>query len=455
MAMNKKTSLTLKFAEKIVHADPLSCSEAVMEAKCGLMDYIAVCFGAKRESGVSKLISIMQQQGGKEIVPIIGQNSKLSQWQAALVNGYSGHVLDFDDVHSDVRGHPSTVILPTLISVVSKENITGKQFLAAYIIGIEAMARLGEAIGSKHYLRGWHNTSTLGVIAAAVSAGYLKGFTAKQIAMLIGFATTQASGLRVHFGTETKPLHAGLAAQAAIMAVSFVENEISCSELSLDGELGFFGVYGQGSDFAETFLLKNWGETWKINKPGLWFKIYPFCSAAHHAADAAIELLSTYNFSQENIKEIIITFPPKGDAALIHQHPKNCSQGRFSVEYVVALVLAGQPLTMNNFRNIGIPINIQKLMKVTRRCYDASIKPTANAVPRGRFTIVQVLTKDEKSYSVRVDCPKGAPGNGVSLIELKEKMMNLVNCEELSEKLFSEITHLNSSENLKTLLTLL
>ena len=120
--------------------------------------------------------------------------------QAALVNGYMGHALGFDDVHSDVRGHPSTVILPTLLSLSANGQVTGKRFLQTYIVGVEIMARLGQAIGNSHYLRGWHNTSTLGIIAAAAAGGFLKEFSAIQLAQTLGSAATQAGGLRNQFG---------------------------------------------------------------------------------------------------------------------------------------------------------------------------------------------------------------------------------------------------------------
>lgn len=454
MKVNKTASLTYSFAEKIVSADPLKCEEAVIQAQYGIIDYLAASFAGSKDEGVHKLISIMEEEGGREIAPVIGHKKRFSELQAALINGFSGHVLDFDDVHSEVRGHPSTVILPTFISIAASGRVTGRKLLASYIIGVEVMARLGKAIGSNHYLRGFHNTSTLGTIAAAVAAAYLKGFTALDIAKVIGFAATQASGLRVQFGTETKPLHAGLAAQAAIKAVKFVEHGLNGTISALDGELGFFNVYGEGSHFAEPNLLNDWGKTWRIVNPGLWFKIYPFCSATHHAAEAALDLRK-YEVEADNIKEIIVIFPTKGDAALIQRHPKTGEQGRFSVEYVVALALKGYPLTLSNFQKVEIAEDIQKLIAKTRRVYDDSIVPAANSVPSGRFTIVRIITEDGEQFEARVDCPKGAAGNPLSRTELELKLKQSVMSHELTEKLLKEISKLSTTDNLKELLDLL
>lgn len=81
-----------------------------------------------------------------------------------MLNGFIAHALDFDDVHSEVRGHPSAVIVPALMASAARGH--DERLLGAYIVGVEVMARLGESIGSRHYEKGWHNTGTLGAIAA-------------------------------------------------------------------------------------------------------------------------------------------------------------------------------------------------------------------------------------------------------------------------------------------------
>jgi 2-methylcitrate dehydratase PrpD len=54
-------------------------------------------------------------------------------------------------------------------------GLSGERFLAAYAVGVETVARLGLSIGADHYAKGWHNTATLGGIAAAVAAGFATG----------------------------------------------------------------------------------------------------------------------------------------------------------------------------------------------------------------------------------------------------------------------------------------
>ncbi|MGP7816715.1 MmgE/PrpD family protein [Niallia sp. 01092] len=430
MAVNKET-LTAKFVQSILNSDPLASKRVIQYAKMGIIDYLASSYAAKEDYSVKKLCRLIDLEDEKRGAPIIGQSKKASPIQAALINGFIGHALDYDDVHAEVRGHPSTVILPVLFSLAGKNpKIEGARLLAAYIIGVEVMARFGQAVGKDHYVKGWHNTGTLGIIAAAVSGGYLLGFNEEELCKVIGFAATQASGLRFQFGTETKPLHAGLAAQAALQSIDFIEIGLSGSLTGLDGRVGFFSVYGEGADFASPFLLNDWNKSWKIE--GLWFKLYPFCSAACHAADAALELMNETSVKIEEMKEITIIYPPGGDAALVEQNPRTGEQGRFSAEYIVASILLQFPLTLEHFQPVEIKAEIKKLMKIIKREYDESIHPAVDSMPKGRFTIVQIVTNSNEIISKRVDAPKGSPNNPLTLDKLKEKLDNSIEDQALS-----------------------
>ncbi|MFM1652125.1 MmgE/PrpD family protein [Brevibacillus sp. B_LB10_24] len=446
-------TLTGELARLAVSARP--GREAMAAARSGVVDYLASSFAARGDAGIAKLWEVFAAEGGNADVPVIGQQRRASFLQAALLNGYLGHALDFDDVHADVRGHPSTVILPALLSVAAAGRLSGERFLAAYAVGVETMARLGLSIGPDHYAKGWHNTATLGTIAAAVAAGYAMGFPEEEMEKAIGFAATQTSGLRAQFGTEAKPLHAGLAAQAGLLAVKLAQSGFGGSRRALDGKLGFFGLYGDLA-LAEQVLVKDWGKPWKIADPGLWFKVYPFCSAAHHAADAALELANSGAFSAAEIEHVEIAFPPGGDAALVERRPQTGEQGRFSVEYVVALALHGVPLSLGSFANAPIPADILRFMQRIERSYDATVQPAPHAVPKGRFTIVKVITREGRVYAARVDRPRGAPGNCLSPAELQQKLTDaLPDDQARAEQVIAAIAGLHSEADLQNLLALL
>ncbi|ALS26411.1 MmgE/PrpD family protein [Paenibacillus sp. 32O-W] len=431
-----RDTVTLSFVEKLWNTP---FSRASMEkAKYGLMDYIASSYAGKDDTGVAKLVRMARLEGGHPLAPVLFHSMDVSPSQSALINGFMGHALDYDDVHSQVRGHPSTVILPALLAVCDA-GTTGRRFLEAYIIGVEAMARIAQALTNEHYERGFHNTGTTGVLAATLAGAYLKSYSVEKACLALGFATTQASGLRVHFGTETKPLHAGLAASSAVRALLLADADVQANKASLDGEIGFFAVFGQGIERARELLLQESGPAWRIETPGLWFKLYPFCSGAYYGVHAAEKIGP---IPLERIAGIEIIFPHRSDAALVHRNPSNGEEGRFSIEYITALILSGRGLRPDDFQRVPIGEDIRSYMEKMKRI-------NVFDVPAGRrYTQITVKLTDGNTISETGDCPKGSPGNPVTEQELISKFAGIVKSEHASVVL-DRILKLDETENVQ------
>jgi 2-methylcitrate dehydratase PrpD len=405
--------LTAAFLDKLRQM-PVS-GESLEKAKYGLLDYIASAFAGRADAGVLKLIRVAEEEGGRPAAPVLFHGRRVSRGQSALVNGFMGHALDFDDVHAEVRGHPSTVILPALIALADRGG-DGRRFLEAYVVGVEAMARIAQALTNEHYERGFHNTATAGALAAAIAGAHYLDWPAERTARALGLAATQAGGLRVHFGTETKPLHAGLAAAAAVRSLLFAEADMQASRASLDGRLGFFAVFGRGEERAREALLRD-DAVPRIVRPGLWHKLYPFCSAAYFGWHAAEQLGPV---PLERIDGIEIAFTGRSDAALIHQRPANGEEGRFSIEYVAALILSGRGIRAGDFRRVPIDGEIRAYMDRMRRVN------VFDEPPGVRYTRITVRLKDGGTLSAVGDRPKGSAGNPVTEEELERKFDEVV-----------------------------
>ncbi|MGX9291968.1 MmgE/PrpD family protein [Bacillus sp. A015] len=441
--------LTKQLAEAVLLADPLQDQRAVQMAKNGLLDAAAAALAAKEDEGIQKLLQLVEQEGGAAQIPVIGQGKKVSRQSAAMLNGYLIHALDYDDVHSDVRGHPSAVIVPALLSQLTDGKGYGERFLAAYITGVEVMARLGESIGKAHYERGWHNTGTLGAIAGVCAIGYLKHVSREELTKAIGFAGAQSAGIRKQFGTDMKPLQAGIAAKTAVWSMDLACTGFGGSDSVLDGENGFFSLYGD-QELAERRLLEGYGTTWRIASPGLWFKVYPFCSAAHHAADAIRSLMKDQISIQDQIEQVDVIFPPGGDAALTERTPLTGEEGRFSVEYVIALAVFGHTLSLDAFMKKTISPEMRTWMKRVSRGYDQTIDPHPDAVPKGRFTIVKLSLSDGTTISRRVDIPRGAPGHALSIEDIMQKLSSVIDASH-AQRILQAIEEGNGSSYLQLL----
>ena len=134
--------------------------------------------------------------------------------QAALANGAAGHAMDFDDTQLSTTPdrtyglltHPTVPALASTLALAEQRQVSGAAFLEAFLTGFEVECKIAEAIDPDHYRRGFHSTGTAGTFAGAAGAARLLTLDAARTAHAIGIAASLAAGLRVNFGSMTKPL---------------------------------------------------------------------------------------------------------------------------------------------------------------------------------------------------------------------------------------------------------
>lgn len=432
-------TLSQRLVEQIMSTPLISDEKTLHIALQGITDYFACNLQAKNESEITELRRWFAVEGGNQTSWLIGHKTFATARQAALLNGFQAHLLDYDDVHSDVRGHPSAVILSALFAGLPTDNpnyVSSRRFLTAYIIGIEVMARLGQAVNPHHYTKGWHSTATLGGLASVAAICYLHQYDF--LSQAFALAATQAGGLRLVFGTPIKPLHAGFAAQSAIQTVELLKIGIHVDCDFLNPQTGFLAVYAAPNAQLD---LTQWGTPWKIVQPGLWFKTYSYCSAAAYLADATELLREKYRFNLSDITQIELIFPPQSDAALIYHSPTIQQQGRFSAEYIVAKKLLGEPLDFSAFGNNAVSPEVNAIMQKSVRIYEENHQVT-------RYATVKVRLKNGEFYQQRIDAPKGSPPNPYSDEDLYQKLAFAIQNNELSEEFFQHIRQLKNEQNM-------
>src|ERR1700761_569625 len=135
-------------------------------------------------------------------VALAARDHRVTRLAAGLPEGarwaVAGHVLDFDDLHMPSTTHVSAVCVPTALATDGGAR--------AYLAAAGVMARLGTALGWRHYSAGWHATCTAGAPAAAVTAAVARGLDADATARAIALAIPGASGVQKAFGTAAKSL---------------------------------------------------------------------------------------------------------------------------------------------------------------------------------------------------------------------------------------------------------
>lgn len=393
--------------ESIWEETPISNREVLREVKRGLIDFYSSSALANKEELVLNLI---KQEGllSRGDISIFGQNEKVDVRGAALIQGFQAHYHDMDDVHSDLRGHPSAVILPALLAVLQEEveeNVTIERFMNAYVIGIEIAAYLGEELNPDLYEIGYHTTSFLGGIAAVSAIAYLFNFTTEECIEMQAITMSQASGYRFQFGTDMKALQAGLAARQAVDSYYLYKAGIRGNKSIFQGMESFI------SNFKFDFNIARKPKTWKILDPGIWLKIYPFCSAAFRIADASLKFTG---LQLSDIEKINLTFPYKRDAALLYTHPKNGREGQFSAEYVTLIGLEKGKFERIDFSEDKNLSPYSPYFDMIQRSYNESEDDN-------QFSEIKIRKKNGQILENKVYHPKGSPKNPLTDREVLNK----------------------------------
>ncbi|MGA1805269.1 MmgE/PrpD family protein [Rhizobium sp. HT1-10] len=396
-------TLTTRFAEAILSADPLADSAAVTAARTAIIDYLACAIAGAGDRTTEILRTALGgSTSGKAV--LIGRRGGSDPLTAAVINGYAGHVLDYDDVHASVRGHPTAVIIPALLAFAAEHELRADAFLSAYIVGLEAMARLGLSIGVKHYENGFHATATLGTMGAAAALSSLTRASVKETAVALGLAATQSTGLRLQFGYDAKPYHAGMAARAGLLAKRLAAAGFGGACDFLDNPVGFYSAFAFGAA-QPPLVVENWGTPWQIVSPGLTLKAYPCCTASHPVAAIGVDL-HREGTAADMVEQVTFTFPPGADAALAVTHPNTGIEARFSPEYVFAAALTDGALRLDHFDDRPVQPGLLALSAKARRRHDDSA-PRMSSDPKTRFVVVDVTLRDGSTLSRRFD---GLPG---------------------------------------------
>ena len=222
--------------------------EVVHAAKRVVMDTLGVIIAGSQEPAGKIISSFVRNLGEKPRATVVGAGFRTSSPNAALTNGTMAHALDYDDFnYMGGSGHPSIALLPAVLAIGEDLRASGKAVLEALILGFELWAKLlGSGIDPRS--QGFHPTPVIGTMGAAAAAAKLLGLDVKQTQMVMGIASTHASGLARNRGTMTKPYHGGNAARSGVVAAMLVKEGFTAATDIIDGKFGFCDAFAGGAD---------------------------------------------------------------------------------------------------------------------------------------------------------------------------------------------------------------
>lgn len=343
---------------------PLS---AIDIAKNAFLDTVGVALAGSRET-TSKIISdFVRDIGGSPAATVIRQALKSSAPNAALANGTAAHAMDYDDNAMPMRAHASAVLVPSVFALAEEESVSGKDILAAYVIGREVGGKVGDAMGGQHWSEGWHSTSTVGVIAAAAAASKILKLNAQTTARALSIAASQASGLKAQFGTMSKPFQAGMAARNGVTAAMLAHLGFSANENIFEDDFGYFKVLGKRNKADYARIPRDLGNPWDILEHGVIVKPNP--GVAFTSIEALLRLIKSHSILPDRVKSIEARISSRflaGHRSDLLSQPETAMEGRFSIEFNIAIALLEGQAGLAQFTDekVQSPLSRETMKKI-------------------------------------------------------------------------------------------
>jgi 2-methylcitrate dehydratase PrpD len=359
---------------------------------------------------------------------VIGSSIKAPVRFAAFANGVGIHADDYDDTQLAVAEdrvyglltHPTAPVLPATLALAETRSMSGKDLMLAYNLGVEVECKIAEAIAPRHYDEGFHTTGTVGVFGSATAAAKLYGLDRGRVLIALGIAASEGAGLRENFGTMTKPFHAGRAAENGVVAADMAKLGWTAADTILEAPRGFFHAAGGGFDPGA--IMGKLGKPWTFVSPGISIKPFPSGSLSHPGMSEMLDLIKEHHITADQVERVRVGTSHNGPNALIHHHPTDSLQAKFSMEFCMAALLMYGKAGLSEFNDevVNRPAVQEMIKKV-----DFVVDPVAEAAGFNKMTtIIDIRLKDGRTVSGRADFAKGSPANPISYEEVAGKFLD-------------------------------
>jgi 2-methylcitrate dehydratase PrpD len=327
-------SPTKALADYVVQAQPGDLPAAVTkEAARTFVNWLGCAVGGAHHETLDIAIAALSPFAGAGTASVLGRNERTDPLHAALFNGISSHIFDFDDTHLRTVIHPAGPVASALLAFAEYQPVSGAAFLNALVLGIEVECRIGNAVYPEHYDIGWHITGTTGVFGAAAAIGKLLGLDAQRLSWAFGLAATQPVGLREMFGTMTKSFHPGRAAQNGFTAALLAASGYTSSEHGIEAKRGWANVLSTAHNYAE--ITEGLGAHYEILANT--YKPFACGIVIHPAIDGCIQLREAHHLDPAAIAKVDLRVHHLVLELTGKTAPKTGLEGKFSVFHAAAM----------------------------------------------------------------------------------------------------------------------
>jgi 2-methylcitrate dehydratase PrpD len=413
------TSVAESLADQAAAIAAGSIPRAVRErAEELLIDVVGLCVAARNTDYINSVKGAIDAGGA---CTAIGHTTTYGAEQAALVNGTAAHGEDFDDTFEGGPVHSSAVIAPAVLAACERYGRDGGAALAGFVTGVETLCRMSMVIPKAIHKAGFHPTSILGTMGAALGASTAMGLDRRKTVDALGIAGSLASGIIEYLaeGAWTKRLHAGWAAQAGLQAARLGQQGFLGPRTVFEGTHGLFNGFARSVEGDYSVLSRDFGRKWYME--AITFKPYATGTMNQPYIDCAIRL-SKEGVKAEDVTDVLCE-TAEGyvhrlwDPLESKRRPPNEYAAKFSTPFniAVAFITGGAGLSAFTEQTVRDP-RILALASKVRYVVDPN-----NPYPKAYTGHIRMTLKDGRVVEERQAHIRGGAHEPLSRDEIEEK----------------------------------
>lgn len=387
--------------------------DTIAAARDVVLDTLGAITAGSRLPENANFARLAAEMSGLGQASIIGHAQRVQPVWATFVNATAGVALEMDEGNRVGGGHPSIHVTPGALAVGEDLGSSGRDVLAAIILGYEVISRVGTATEVKPEV---HSHGTWGTIGTAAATARLLGFDAAQtrlamnLAMSMSPANTWTPCLE---GATVRNLYPGRSGFQGIMAAHLSR----CGFTAIaDGPADLYRTF-LGDGFNPEAVVDGLGsDTYRIQQN--YFKFHACCLYNHPALDAVENLLHESPFTAGDVERIVVTAPPIAQI-MADPAPDNMLAAKFSIPYAVAATVCHGATDVSAFLPDKVAnTEVRQLAQRVEVAADAEMSLRRYDYPSAR---VAVHLGDGRSLQSSVVSQRGDATNPASREQLLDK----------------------------------
>ena len=205
---------------------------------------------------------------------------------AALLNGVAGRAIELCEGLRLVSGQAAMQVLPAVLAVGEQAGSTGREMLAAFILGYDVVGRLAARFTPRPLA---HQNGQVALLAAAAAGAKLRGLDAAGVSRAMRIATTlllTPSYTNAVAGATALNVAGGMSGYAGALAPDLALAGFEAQPDAIEEALGQL----VGAGFVPDGMLDELGTTWEITRN--YFRLYACCNPIHPALDCLAAALA-------------------------------------------------------------------------------------------------------------------------------------------------------------------